>query len=63
MDWVWPSEMLAYYASIMLNAFNCLLCSKLCQHNLSRPTFGTVPVCMHGLMQNGLLTIMHVISE
>ena len=31
--------MLAYYASIILNSFNCLLCSKLCQHNLSRPTY------------------------
>ena len=26
-----------YYASIMLNAFKCLLCSKLCWHNRPGP--------------------------
>ena len=28
----------AYYASIMLNAFNCLLCFKLSQHNRPGPS-------------------------
>ena len=28
----------AYYASIMLNAFKCPLCPKLCWHNRRKPT-------------------------
>ena len=28
---------LAYYASIMINAFKCPLCSKLCWHNWRKP--------------------------
>ena len=29
---------LTYYASIMLDAFSCLLCPKLCWHNWHKPT-------------------------
>jgi len=32
--------MLTYYSSIIPNSFRCLLFSKLCQHNWSRPTLG-----------------------
>ena len=31
-------NILTYYSSIILNSFRCLLFSKLCQHNLSRPS-------------------------
>ena len=30
-------KILAYYSSIITNSFRCLLFSKLCQHNLSKP--------------------------
>jgi len=30
--------MLTYYSSIIPNSFRCLLFSKLCQHNWSRPS-------------------------
>ena len=38
--------MLAYYSRIILYAFRYLLFSKLCSHNLSRPTVEVPPV--HG---------------
>jgi len=37
--------MLAYYSSIIPNSFRCLLFSKLCQHNWSRPTQWPLHVC------------------
>ena len=32
-------KILTYYSSIIPNSFRCLLFSKLCQHNLSRPSW------------------------
>ena len=32
---------LAYYAGIMLDALACLLCLKLCRHNMLRPNTHT----------------------
>ena len=37
----------AYYASIMLNAFTTLLCSKLCWHNRHKPTCSYTDTCTY----------------